>query len=175
MIPIPCGYLFLSHNSLAFFITVLLRFSSEFICLVGIFCFLQSFQTIQKITDMRFYSTSTWCFDLQQSQNWEPLPALSPECCSVPETQQTGAGTHSWVYLPELCFSGCKCKLLSCKPKFLMGKTSENEGVCHDQVSVGAQSRLVLMGCSSCPWRWFYVQKFLSLSEKYVFGFPCVC
>ncbi|NXU01142.1 MED15 polymerase, partial [Buphagus erythrorhynchus] len=33
----------------------------------------------------------------------EPLPASSPECCSVPETQQAGDRTHSWVYLPGQC------------------------------------------------------------------------
>lgn len=26
-----------------------------------------------------------------------------PWCCSVPETQQTGDRTHSWVYLPGQC------------------------------------------------------------------------
>lgn len=61
--------------------------------------------------------------------------ALSTEFCSLPETQQTGGRPHSQVYLSAWCVLNTKnsfdlvdikSKLLSCKPKYCLGKTSVN-------------------------------------------------
>lgn len=167
------------QNSLAFFITILLRLSSEFICLVGgFFASYSLFKQYKKLLIGGFIPQSPgalicsiWLRAESPSQ-----PYLLGAVLRLSKLELTaGFIFQDSALSTKLWFNGCKCKLLSCKPKNLLGRTSGNESVCHDQVTVEAQSRLMLMSCSCCPWRWFHVQKFTSLSEKCVLGFPCVC
>lgn len=108
-------------------------------------------------------------------ENWEPLPTLSPECCSVPETQQTGDRAQSWVYLPGQCVLNTKNRfdLVDVMQTFItqawipFGQDLRKLelGVMIRSLQ-GHRANSCSVGCTSCPWPCFYVQKFISLSEK---------
>lgn len=171
------------QNSLAFFITILTGFSREFICLVRVFFASYSlFKQYQKLLIWGF--SPQWpgvliCNRVRTESPYQPYLLRALLCLRLSKLelelipgfifQDSALSSKFWV-------SGCKLKLLSCKPKCLMGRISEDENVvswsghCRGSEQIHAHWAVVAVhGHALCA------EIHIPQWKKDGLGFPCVC
>lgn len=141
------------QNTLSFSTTRLIWFSSEFICLVGLLCLLQSFQTKQELF--------IWCHIPQSPgvlmcrRELRALSSLISWVLFCAWHSQTGDKTQSWVHLSGQGALNTKNSfdLVDVNANFyhsglntFWARLEKIRAWCHDQVTVGSQSKFVLSG-----------------------------